>query len=563
MTDSRIPDLSPFASPPRQELDYRTIEVGQSPVDAGGQAVVYEAAVPGDAPPDRVALKEPSDDHGTVTGDVVDAFLDEASTWAMLDRHERETPRWAGSEHVVGIVDTGTKLPWIAMEYMDGGDLADRLDGTDGLPLEEALWIGECVCRAIDLAHNYGVAHLDIKPANVLFRETEPGSWDVPKLADWGLARSLSEQNDTVDGLSVRYAAPEQFEPEEFGEPDMLTDVYQTGALVYALLTGRPPFVGTQMSVMYDVVSDDSPSPPSSHRDDVPPAVDALVSIALETSKRDRYDAIQIFRQALTAARTGQALPPSVADRVPDDSDGVESHDTTDDGEQSFRELVRETRDEGESDVGSTNENENGETDATERTFRERVGEIRAERAEDADVDVEIDTSDDEDEEDDEDMSFRERVEEIRAERAEESGEGVEIDTSDDEDEEDDEDLSFRERVEEIRAERAEEADEDVERDTPDGEDHEDKPFRERVGDVRERRAAENSDDETGQRDGDVTSSEFDPDAFPEARTRDLAAAIRAVEDGDPDRSLVEAVEDIDDRSLAAAVALLSQSADH
>jgi hypothetical protein len=108
-----------------------------------------------------------------------------------------------------------------------------------------------------------------------------------------------------------------------------------------------------------------------------------------------------------------------------------------------------------------------------------------------------------------------------------------------------------------------------VERDTPDGEDHEDKPFRERVGDVRERRAAENSDDEsaataeTGQRDGDVTSSEFDPDAFPEARTRDLAAAIRAVEDGDPDRSLVEAVEDIDDRSLAAAVALLSQSADH
>ena len=515
MSDSRIPDLSAVASPPRRELDYRTIDAGQSPVDAGGQAVVYEAAVPDDAPPDRIALKEPSDDHGTVTGDVVDAFLDEASTWAMLDRHERETPRWAGSEHVVGIVDTGTKLPWIAMEYMDGGDLADRLDGTDGLPLDEALWIGECVCRGIELAHNYGVAHLDVKPANVLFRETGTDSWNVPKLADWGLARSLLEQNDTVDGLSVRYAAPEQFEPDEFGEPDMLTDVYQTGAVVYALLTGRPPYVGNQMSVMYEVVAGDTPSPPSSHRDDVPPAVDALVSIALETGKRDRYDAIQIFRQALSAARTGQALPPIVADRLPDDEPSTGPDAGTDD-----------TVDESDSDA--TDESETGEADPTERTFRERVEEIRADRADGAGEDPEPDASD---AERDGDRSFRERVEDIRAERAEEASEEGAIDTSDDED---DEDKSFRERVE----------------------------------DIRERRAATGSGDEsaateTEKRDDDVTGGRFDPDTYPEASTRDLAAAIRAVEDGDPERPLAEAVEEIDDRSLAAAVALLPQRADH
>ena len=515
MTDSRIPELSAFASPPRRELDYHSIDVGQSPVDAGGQGIVSEATVPGDGLPDRVALKEPSQ-PGTLTDDIVDAFLDEASTWAMLDEHERETPRWAGSEHVVGIVDTGTDLPWIAMEYMDGGDLADRLDGTGGLPLDEALWIGECVCRGIELAHNYGVAHLDVKPANVLFRETGPDTWDVPKLADWGLARSLSSQNDTVDGLSVRYAAPEQFEPEAFGEPDMLTDVYQTGAVVYALLTGRPPYVGSQLSIMNDVVSEESPAPPSSHRDDVPPAVDALVATALETSKRDRYDAIQIFRQALTAARTGQALPPSVADRVPDGEPSTGPDTGTDDTDD-------------ESGAGAPDESETGETDATERTFRERVADIRAKRAEEDGEDRERATSED----------------------------GA------------DEDRSFRERVEEIRDERREEAGEDTEPDVSESHDDEDRSFRERVEDIRERRAAENSADaseasaETGQQDGVVTGSELDPDAYPEAATRDLAAAIRAVEDGDPEQPLAEAVEDIDDRSLAAAVALLSKSADH
>ncbi len=106
-------------------------------------------------------------------------------------------------------------MPWIAMEYMDGGGLDDRLDErSDGLPLAEALWIGECICRGVEVAHNYGIAHLDLKPANVLFRETPEDRWDVPKVADWGLARVLAEQTGTMEGLSVKYAAPEQFEPD-------------------------------------------------------------------------------------------------------------------------------------------------------------------------------------------------------------------------------------------------------------------------------------------------------------------------------------------------------------
>jgi outer membrane protein assembly factor BamB len=313
MADSPMPDLSTVASPPRQPIEYTELTDAREPIGAGGQAVVYEATLPGGSPPDRVALKEPSN-PGTLDYETVETFLEEAATWETVDRRERQKPRWADSEYIVGVIDTGEELPWIAMEYMDGGGLDDRLDQhPGGLPLAEALWIGESICRGVELAHNYGIAHLDLKPANVLFRATPDDTWDLPKVADWGLARVLAEQTGTMEGLSVSYAAPEQFEPDEFGDPDMLTDVYQVGALVYALLTGEPPYTGSQLSVLRDVVDGDESTPPSAHRSDVPGALDSAVQIALARSKTDRYRNIATFAQALRAIRTGQALPPVVS----------------------------------------------------------------------------------------------------------------------------------------------------------------------------------------------------------------------------------------------------------
>jgi molecular chaperone DnaK len=262
MGDSRVPELEPVASPPQRDLDYYDLQLSEEPLGEGGQTVVYEARVSDPDPPKKVAVRQLGDRGFTKSvewgkdGDY-EPFFEQAETWASLSRRERTEPRWRGSDHIVGVVALGDNLPWAALEYMDGGSFAERLDGTDGLPIEEAVWIGERLCRGLEVAHNTGVAHLDLKPGNILFRKTPTGTWDVPKIADWGLARNLLDDTSaSMEVLSTRYAAPEQFDREEFGRPGTATDIYQVGAVLYALLTGDPPYTGAERSVMFDIVSD-------------------------------------------------------------------------------------------------------------------------------------------------------------------------------------------------------------------------------------------------------------------------------------------------------------------
>lgn len=309
MTDDRIPDIAAVRSPQRRSLHYDQLSSMEEPIDAGGQGIVYKSAIRGVTPSSQIAVKEPAIDSKTLEKDTVEAFVKEANTWETVDRREREKQRWRDSEHIVGVIDTGDDLPWIAMEYMDAGGLDDRLDKNPaGLPIRETLWIAECICRGVELAHNYGIAHLDLKPANVLFRETPSDVWDVPKIADWGLARVLAEQTGTVRGLSINYAAPEQFNSDEFGDPDMLTDIYQVGALVYAMLTGKPPYTGNQASVVHDIVYGDDPLRPEIHRSELPDAVAETLSCALNKKKTRRYQTITSLREAFENLRTDEAL---------------------------------------------------------------------------------------------------------------------------------------------------------------------------------------------------------------------------------------------------------------
>jgi len=314
MVGEQVPELSDFKSPPRRPLEREQLAADNEPIGSGGQGAVYRVNLSQDIPVDQVAIKEPIADAETIPVGDIQTFLDEAETWQTVDQREREKQRWEDSEHIVGVIDTGDSLPWIAMEYMDGGGLDDRLESNpNGLPVDEALWVGECICRGVELAHSYGIAHLDLKPANILFRETNPSQWDVPKIADWGLARILAKQSGTMEGISVQYAAPEQFEPEEFGEPDMLTDVYQVGAIVYSMLTGEPLYTGNQLSVVHDVVYGDDPAPPSDIRNDLSSDVDNIVSRAIATDKENRYQTIKRFERELQSIRAGESTSANIS----------------------------------------------------------------------------------------------------------------------------------------------------------------------------------------------------------------------------------------------------------
>ena len=267
---------------PDIEVDYDAIEHHER-IGSGGQATVTRATVDGV----EVAVKEPVPNR-TLRTEEAERFVTEAETWAKLDDHEG----------IVTVLGWGTRPhPWLAMEYMDGGHVGARSFG-----VEQAVWTAYRTAGAVREAHRQGVAHLDLKPANVLLRGTD--GWPVPKVADWGLARHLLEEG-SVEGLSPPYAAPEQFD-EHRGEPDNLTDVYALGALTYELLTAQPPFEGAVGEIREQVLDPAvTPVPPSERRADVPPALDGVVERALATARDDRYEDVLLFRNDLHEVYTG------------------------------------------------------------------------------------------------------------------------------------------------------------------------------------------------------------------------------------------------------------------
>jgi serine/threonine protein kinase len=194
-------------------------------------------------------------------------------------------------DHILGVLDSGnTPLSWIAMEHMDAGHLGEQ---AGDLPVDQSLWTA--IAEVARHAHRRGVAHLDLKPENVLFRAVAD-AWDAPKVADWGLSKHLLEHSKSAEGVTPHYAAPEQF-ADGYGTPDDITDVYQLGAVFYELFTGRPPFEGRPMRVMRQVETE-QPTPPSDLAD-VPEGLDDVLLTALATERDKRYDAVVLLRSDL------------------------------------------------------------------------------------------------------------------------------------------------------------------------------------------------------------------------------------------------------------------------
>jgi serine/threonine protein kinase len=207
-----------------------------------------------------------------------------------LERFRTEAKATAQLHHpnIVQIYDIGEQdeLPYFSLEFVDGGSLAQKLIGQPQPPRQAALMV-ETLARAIAVAHERGIIHRDLKPANVLL--TGIGQ---PKITDFGLARLLGEKNrHTMQGAILgtpSYMAPEQAR----GQLKAIcpaTDVFSLGAILYEMLTGRPPFHGTTVFDTIQQLLHERARPPRQLRPELPLDLERIAMKCLEKPAGDRY----------------------------------------------------------------------------------------------------------------------------------------------------------------------------------------------------------------------------------------------------------------------------------
>jgi serine/threonine protein kinase len=190
---------------------------------------------------------------------------------------------------------------YITMEYVEGKSLKDLIRARGRLPIAITLSVGKQLARALEIAHEQGVIHRDIKPQNMV---VEPNG--VLKVMDFGIARLASrkpESGVTQAGTIIgtpEYMAPEQLSGEDV---DQRVDIYAAGCVLYECLTGRPPFVADTPYQLVAKLLEDTADAPRTINPEVPPALDALIMSALAKDPAQRPQTALILHDGL--ARIG------------------------------------------------------------------------------------------------------------------------------------------------------------------------------------------------------------------------------------------------------------------
>jgi serine/threonine protein kinase len=244
-----------------------------------------------------------------------------------MDRFLREIQSAARIQHK-NIVSAYSALRWnggliLAMEYVEGQDLSDRVEARGPLPVAEACYFIHQAAWGLEQAHRAGMVHRDIKPANLMLDLVrEKGTI---KILDFGLAKVTSESGIsgglTRQGLML--GTPEYMAPEQIRDPqmaDVRADIYSLGCTLYFLLAGRPPFDGNSLYDIFQAHHSNEASPLNLVRSDVPAALAALVAKMMAKEPGHRFQAPALVAKALIpffkpgsvfpgAARDGSAAP--------------------------------------------------------------------------------------------------------------------------------------------------------------------------------------------------------------------------------------------------------------
>lgn len=226
-----------------------------------------------------------------------------AMSGAARVRFAREAQTVASISHpnVVPIHDVAddNSQPYIVMGFVSGGSLQDKLDRDGPLSLEESLRIGLQIAEGLEAAHSHGLVHRDIKPANILLE----ARWQRVLITDFGLARALDDASITASGHltgTPQYMSPEQSRGDKV---DHRSDLFSLGSVLYAMLSGRPPFRAENAVAVMQKVYKEQATPVHEIQDRLPFWANQLIERLHTKAPNDRIstavEASELLRSCL------------------------------------------------------------------------------------------------------------------------------------------------------------------------------------------------------------------------------------------------------------------------
>lgn len=268
-----------------RDVTFKELNVGEL-LGSGILTEVSNATLSTAEEPLAVETLSGSSGH-TVHEGLFERFADGLDIWSRIDDHR----------NIVSVVASGTEpFPWAGLEKCMS-QLRPETVADHSFSRIRALLVD--VLEGVHHGHRHGLSHGALAPTNVLLLPANRAGEEEPiaVVSDWGVSAAKLDSSLNAKDSHPKFAAPEHLAPEQFGDPDSLTDIYQVGVLAYALTTGSYPFDGSIDTV--DARDTDMITPPSNYDSDIPTGFDEIIETALATDPKDRYQTSLHFRDAL------------------------------------------------------------------------------------------------------------------------------------------------------------------------------------------------------------------------------------------------------------------------